>query len=67
MNRAFKSPRERAARALCNIAGHIPDADYGGVALWRTYLPQVDIVLRCALGDEAWQAMVEAEGAGRAR
>ncbi|SED50289.1 hypothetical protein SAMN05519105_4139 [Rhodobacter sp. 24-YEA-8] len=29
--------------------------------MWKSYLPQVDAVLRVALGSEAWQAMVEAE------
>lgn len=29
--------------------------------MWMSYLPQVDAVLRVALGDEAWQKIVEAE------
>lgn len=32
--------------------------------MWVSYLPQVDAVLRVALGDGAWQAMVEAERGG---
>lgn len=29
--------------------------------MWESYLHQVDTVLRVALGDEAWRAMVNAE------
>lgn len=29
--------------------------------MWVSYLPTVDAVLRVALGDEAWAAMVEGE------
>ena len=32
--------------------------------MWRSYLPQVDVVLRVVLGDDAWAAMVEAERGG---
>ena len=56
-----KSPRDRAARALCNLDGNIPDIMFEGHPMWVSYLPQVDAVLRVALGDEAWAAMVEAE------
>lgn len=64
MDRTTKPPRERAARALCNIDGHPPDIRFEGEPMWRSYLPTVDAVLRVALGDEAWVAMVEAEKAG---
>ncbi|TXH26487.1 MAG: hypothetical protein E6Q99_04575 [Elusimicrobia bacterium] len=56
-----KPPRERAARALCNLDGNIPDITFQGSPMWVSYLPQVDAVLRVALGDEAWAAMVEGE------
>lgn len=29
--------------------------------MWTSYLPQVDAVLRVALGDDEWRKMVEAE------
>lgn len=58
-----KTPRERAARALCNLEGGIPDSRFEGAPMWVTYLPQVDAVLRVALGEEAWKAMVEGERA----
>lgn len=61
MSRSPKSPRERAARALCNLDGHAPDAAFEGGPMWASYLPQVNAVLRVALGDVAWAAMVEAE------
>lgn len=61
MTRREKFPRERAARALCNLDGHIPDVTFEGAPMWRSYLPQVDVVLRVALGDQTWAAMVEAE------
>jgi hypothetical protein len=61
MPRRPKSPRERAARALCNLDGHAPDIQFEGAPMWKSYLPQVDAVLRVALGDETWAAMVEAE------
>lgn len=54
-----KSPRERAARALCNLDGHPPDTTFEGKPMWVSYLPQVDAVLRVALGDEAWAEMVD--------
>ena len=60
-----KSTRERAARALCNLAGNAPDETIRGEPQWISYLPNVDAVLRIALGDEAWEAMVRAEGASR--
>ncbi|MFT4148659.1 MAG: hypothetical protein QM656_00560 [Paracoccaceae bacterium] len=64
--RYVKPPRERAARALCNLDGNPPDANFEGVPMWKSYVPQVDAVLRVVLGDEVWQEMVEAEKAGAA-
>ncbi len=61
MTRRPKPPRERAARALCNLDGHPPDIQFEGAPMWRSYLPQVDDVLRVALGDEAWEAMLEGD------
>ncbi|MCB5411503.1 hypothetical protein [Pseudogemmobacter faecipullorum] len=56
-----KPPRERTARALCAHHGLPPDVTFEGRAMWLSYLPQVDAVLRTALRDEDWAVMVEAE------
>ena len=56
-----KPPRERAARALCNLDGHPPDIMFEGKPMWVSYLPAVDAVLGVVMGIEAWAAMVEAE------
>ena len=63
MSRSSKSPRERAARALCSLEGHPQDIKFEGAPMWVSYLPQVDAVLRGALGDDEWRKMVEAERA----
>ena len=65
MARPIRPPREHAARALCHMDGHPPDTRFEGAAMWASYLPQVDMVLRTVLGDDAWMAMVEAEKVGR--
>lgn len=57
MARQQKSPRERAARALCEFHGHPPNIKMDGQPMWMSYLDEVDAVLKAALGDEAWQAM----------
>ncbi len=61
MSCSSKSPRERAVRALCNLEGHPPDIKFEEAPMWTSYLPQVDAVLRVALGDDEWRKMVEAE------
>lgn len=48
----MKSPRERAARALCRFHGVPEDSTFEGVVMWRSYLPEVDAVLRAALAPE---------------
>ena len=42
------SPLERAARALCELAGNPADATMDGKPLWMDYLPEVWAVL-CAV------------------
>ncbi len=59
-----KPPREKAARALCKMDGHPPDINFAGDPMWKSYLRQVDMVLRTVIGDDAWMAMVEAERGG---
>ncbi len=38
------TPIERAARALCELDGHPPDATMDGKPLWQDYLPEVQAV-----------------------
>lgn len=64
MSRKTRPPRERAARALCKLDGNPPDFNHDGEPMWMRYLQAVDIVLLSVLGDDAWQAMVEAERGG---
>tara|TARA_R100000365_G_scaffold3696_1_gene13719 strand:+ start:22075 stop:22275 length:201 start_codon:yes stop_codon:yes gene_type:complete len=45
MPRKPKDPRELAARALCDLHGHPPDAKMDGKPLWESYLDEVDAVL----------------------
>lgn len=63
--RLSKPPRERAARALCNLDGSPPDIPFDGHPMWVSYLPQVDAVIRAALGDEVWHKTLEAERPAR--
>ncbi len=48
------SKRELAARALCEHEGHPPDIKMDGRPMWESYLKEVDVVLKAALGEEAW-------------
>lgn len=45
----MKSPRERAARALCRLHDIPEDTPFEGGPMWRSYLPEVDAVLKAAL------------------
>lgn len=40
-----KPPLERAARALCELAGNPPGATMDGKPLWMSYLPEVRAVI----------------------
>lgn len=60
---ATKSPRERAARALCRLDGHPEDTKFEGKPMWMSYLGQVDAVLKAALAPEEWER-VKAGGPG---
>ncbi len=53
-----RSPRERAARALCQLAGNPENITFEGKPLWQKYLTEVDTVLRAALTDEEWSRIV---------
>lgn len=41
----MSSPLERAARALCELAGNPPGATMNGKPLWVDYLPEVRAVI----------------------
>lgn len=58
-----RPPRERAARALCRLAGNPEDTKFDGRPMWESYLPEVDAVLEAALSAEEWER-VKAEGPG---
>ena len=53
----MKSPRERAARTLCRLAGKQEDVLFKGRPMWRKYLLQVDTVLKAALKEPEWVAI----------
>jgi len=40
-----QSDREKAARALCHLAGLPEDTMFEGEAIWMSYLPEADAVL----------------------
>jgi hypothetical protein len=50
-----KSPRERAARALCRLAGNPENAIYNGKPMWMSFLPEADAALEAALPTEVWE------------
>lgn len=49
-----KTPRERAARALCHRAGNPENTRFEGRPMWMSYLGEVDTVLLAALDDPEW-------------
>lgn len=53
----MKPSRERAARALCRLAGNPEDARFEGQPMWRSYLPEVDAVLSAALSPEMFERL----------
>lgn len=52
-------PRERAARALCRLAGNPENATGQGRPLWQSYLPEVDAVLEAALAPEEFERLLK--------
>lgn len=48
----MRTPRERAARALCALAGNPEDTMFEGKPMWMSYLDEVDAVLGAALTPE---------------
>jgi hypothetical protein len=51
----MKTPRERAARALCRKHGVPENVVYAGKPMWMSYLDEVDVVLEAALDLEEWK------------
>ena len=56
-----KPPRERAARALCSLAGLPENITHEKRPMWSHFLPQADAALQAALPPEEWER-VKAEG-----
>lgn len=56
--RRLRPPRERAARALCEMDGYPPEAKLDGRPLWESYLPEVDAVLWAALSPEDYAKLI---------
>jgi len=54
---AARTPRERAARALCRKAGNPENASFEGSPMWMSYLDEVDVVLQAALSPEEWECI----------
>ena len=52
---AIKSPRENAARALCRLNGLPENTMFEGKPMWKSFLPQVDAVLKAAMTPEEWE------------
>ncbi len=61
MFRNPKSPRERAARALCRFQVLPENTMHDGKPMWMSYLEEVDTVLAAALTAEEWER-IRAEG-----
>lgn len=49
-----KSPRERAARALCRFNRVPENTQFEGAPMWKSYLPEVDVILEAALSPTEW-------------
>ena len=50
-----RSPRERAARALCSKAGNPENTRFEGRPMWMSYLGEADAALQAALDPQEWQ------------
>ena len=55
----MKSPRERAARALCREAGNPENIKFEGRAMWMSYLRSADAALEAALPADEWKRVRE--------
>ncbi len=53
----MKPPRERAARALCDLKGLPQNTRFEGGAMWESFLPEVDAVLAAALSPDQFEAI----------
>lgn len=66
MARKQKSPRERAARALCTSKNLPENTKFEGRPMWESFLPEVDVVLKAALSQDEWERMKAEDGNGSA-
>lgn len=60
---AKKLASERAARALCALDGHPSDIRFEGEPMWKSYLPQVRVVLEALQDpgmerDDGWERVI---------
>jgi hypothetical protein len=55
--KSHQSPRERAARALCRLAGNPENTTFEGRPMWMSYLEEVDVVLEVAIEPEEWERL----------
>lgn len=61
MARKLKTPRERAARALCRHYGLPENARFEGRPMWESFLRQVDVVLLAALDQDQLRQVINQE------
>lgn len=52
-----KSPRERAARALCSYFDVPENIVRDKKPMWTQYLEMADVVLKAALSPEEWERL----------
>lgn len=56
-----RSPRERAARALCHLANNPEATKFEDKPMWQSYLPEVDLVLSEAISDQKIERRIAIE------
>lgn len=61
----MKPPRERAARALCDLKGLPQNTRFEGRPMWESFLPEVEAVLAAALSPEQLAVLSEESPATR--
>ena len=54
VTRNVRSPRERVARALCDLHGHPSDIKMDGQPMWVSYFREVDAALSAATPGRDW-------------
>lgn len=49
-NKVPQTDREKAARALCQVAGLPEDSTHEGNPMWMSFLPEAEAVLKAIVG-----------------